>query len=59
MKWTAEQLKTIAETEDLFASPFREDGTTHGTPNQTRALVVGGAVYVRAARPSQAGTNAG
>ena len=44
MKWTAEQLKTIAETEDLFVSPFREDGTTHGTPTQTWALVDGGAV---------------
>ena len=45
----SEQLKTIAETEDLFVSPFREDGTTHGTPTQTWALVVGGNVYVRAA----------
>jgi hypothetical protein len=49
MKWTAEQLKTIAETHDLFVSPFREDGTTYGTPTQTWALVVGGNVYVRAA----------
>ena len=49
MKWTAEQLKTIAENKDLFVSPFREDGTTYGTPTQTWALVVGGNVYVRAA----------
>ena len=49
MKWTTEQLKTIDENEDLFVSPFREDGTTYGTPTQTWALVVGGNVYVRAA----------
>jgi hypothetical protein len=49
MKWTAEQLKTIAGTQDLFVSPFREDGTTYGTPTQTWALVVDGNVYVRAA----------
>jgi hypothetical protein len=32
-----------------FVSPFREDGTTYGTPTQTWALVVDGKVYVRAA----------
>ena len=47
--WTAEQLKKIEENADLFVSPFREDGTTYGTPTQTWALVVDGNVYVRAA----------
>src|SRR5690349_4595291 len=47
--WTADQLKAIAENDDLFVSPFRQDGTTLGTPTQTWALVVGGNVYVRAA----------
>lgn len=47
--WTAEQLRTITEHEDLFVSPFRNDGTTYGTPTQTWALVVDGKVYVRAA----------
>jgi hypothetical protein len=47
--WTDEQLKAIANNEDLFVSPFREDGTTYGTPTQTWALVVGDDVYVRAA----------
>ena len=42
-------LRTIAENDDLFVSPFREDGTTYGTPTQTWALVVGDNVYVRAA----------
>jgi hypothetical protein len=47
--WSADQLKAIAENDDLFVSPFREDGVTYGTPTQTWALVVGGKVYVRAA----------
>ena len=42
-------LRAIAENDDLFVAPFREDGTTYGTPTQTWALVVGDRVYVRAA----------
>ena len=37
MKWKAEELRRIAETDDLHISPFREDGVTYGTP--TRMLV--------------------
>jgi hypothetical protein len=48
-EWTADQLKAITDNDDLFVSPFREDGTTYGTPTQTWALVVDGNVYVRAA----------
>jgi hypothetical protein len=47
--WTPDQLETIASTADLYVSPYREDGTTYGTPTQTWALVVDGNVYVRAA----------
>ncbi|MDT0141772.1 DUF2255 family protein [Microbacterium sp. PRC9] len=47
--WTGEQLAKIEANQDLFVSPFREDGTTYGTPTQTWALVVDGKVYVRAA----------
>lgn len=47
--WTTDQLKQIEQTPDLYVSPFREDGTTYGTPTQTWALVVDGKVYVRAA----------
>jgi hypothetical protein len=47
--WSADQLQAIAENDDLFVSPLREDGITYGTPTQTWALVVGGNVYVRAA----------
>lgn len=47
--WTADQLETIQANQDLFVAPFREDGTTYGTPTQTWALIVDGRVYVRAA----------
>jgi hypothetical protein len=47
--WTEDALRAIEENDDLFVSPFREDGTTYGTPTRTWALVVGGEVYVRAA----------
>lgn len=48
-EWSLEQLTMISETDDLFVPPFREDGTTYGTPTQTWALVVDDKVYVRAA----------
>ncbi|OUE07610.1 hypothetical protein CMsap09_01580 [Clavibacter michiganensis] len=47
--WTPEILDSIQQEPDLCVSPFREDGTTYGTPTQTWALVVDGNVYVRAA----------
>jgi hypothetical protein len=47
--WTAADLRSIEQNQDLFVAPFREDGTTYGTPTQTWALVVDGNVYVRAA----------
>ncbi len=51
--WSKDDLRVIAEHDDLFVSPFREDGTTYGTPTQTWALIVDGDVYVRAARGPQ------
>ncbi|MGW3981920.1 DUF2255 family protein [Streptomyces mirabilis] len=51
--WSRTQLRAIAENTDLFVAPFREDGTTYGTPTQTWALVVDGQVYVRAANGPQ------
>jgi hypothetical protein len=48
-EWTPEQLATIGDTDDMYVSPFREDGTTYGTPTQTWALVIDDSVYVRAA----------
>lgn len=47
--WAPETISAIETHDDLYVSPFREDGTTYGTPTQTWALVVDGEVYVRAA----------
>ncbi len=51
--WSTDGLRAIAENDDLFVSPFREDGTTYGTPTQTWALIVDDHVYVRAANGPQ------
>src|ERR1700683_5070904 len=53
--WSTEDLRLIADNDDLFVSPFREDGTTYGTPTQTWALIVDGGVYVRAAHGQESG----
>jgi hypothetical protein len=47
--WSKNELRAIEDNDDLFVSPFREDGSTCGTPTQTWAVIVGGDVYVRAA----------
>jgi hypothetical protein len=46
--WPADELRKIAETDDLHISPFREDGKTYGTPTWIWSVVVGDALYVRA-----------
>ena len=46
--WPPDVLKQIA-TGDLHVAPFREDGTTPGTPTLVWPLVVNDTVYVRAA----------
>ena len=46
--WSKDELRKIAETDDLHVSPFREDGTTYGTPTWIWSVVVGYALYVRA-----------
>jgi hypothetical protein len=47
--WSKAELRAIGDNDDLFVSPFREDGTTYGTPTRTWAVIVSGDVYVRAA----------
>jgi hypothetical protein len=32
--WNEDDLRAIAESHDLYISPFREDGTTYGTPTR-------------------------
>ena len=45
---TKDELRNIAEADDLHISPFREDGVTHGTPTWIWSVAVDGALYVRA-----------
>jgi len=46
--WPKGELRTIAESDDLHISPFREDGKTYGTPTWIWSVVVDDALYVRA-----------
>ena len=46
--WTKEELRKIAETDDLHIAPLREDGKTYGTPTWIWSVVVEDALYVRA-----------
>ncbi|SRR5579875_859370 len=47
-KWPEDELRKIAETDDLHISPFREDGVTYGTPTWIWSVAVGDTLYVRA-----------
>ena len=38
--WSKEQLRNIAETDDLHISPFREDGVTYGSPTWIWSVAV-------------------
>jgi hypothetical protein len=46
--WSKEELRKIADADDLHISPFREDGKTYGTPTWIWSVVVGDSLYVRA-----------
>ncbi len=46
--WPKEQLRKIAQTDDLHISPLREDRTTYGTPTWIWSVAVDDALYVRA-----------
>ena len=46
--WSTEELRKIAEADDLHISPFREDGVTYGTPTWIWSVAVDHALYVRA-----------
>ncbi len=46
--WAKEELQKIAEADDLHIAPFRDDGTTTGTPTWIWYVAVDGALYVRA-----------
>ena len=46
--WSRDELRKIAEADDLRISPFREDGMTFGTPTWIWSVAVDDALYVRA-----------
>ena len=45
--WLKDELKKIAEADNLHISPLREDGVTYGTPTWIWSVAVDGALYVR------------
>ncbi len=46
--WSKDELRKIAEADDLHISPFREDGVTYGTPTWIWSVAVDDGLYVRA-----------
>jgi len=47
MSWSKDELRKIAEADDLHISPFRDDGVTYGTPTWIWSVAVDNALYVR------------
>jgi hypothetical protein len=47
-EWLKDELDRISKTDDLHISPFRDDGTTYGTPTWIWSVVVDTALYMRA-----------
>jgi hypothetical protein len=45
--WPKDELRKIAEADDLHISPFREDGVTYGTLTWIWSVAVDDALYVR------------
>lgn len=46
--WNSDELRRIAETDDLHIAPFREDGETYGTMTWIWSVVVDDDLFVRA-----------
>ena len=46
--WPKDELRKIADPDDLHISPFREEGMTYGTPTWIWSVVVDDSLYVRA-----------
>jgi hypothetical protein len=46
--WSKDELRNIADGDDLHISPLREDGVTYGTPTWIWSVAVDNALYVRA-----------
>ncbi len=48
MTWSKDELRRIAEADDLHISPLRDDGKIYGTPTWIWSVVVGDALFLRA-----------
>jgi hypothetical protein len=48
MKWSKDELRNIADADDLHISPLREDGVTYGTPTWIWSVAIDDILYVRA-----------
>jgi hypothetical protein len=46
--WSTDELRQIAEADDLHIAPFREDTATYGTPTWIWSVAVDDALYARA-----------
>jgi hypothetical protein len=46
--WLKDELRKIAEADDLHIAPFREDAATYGTPTWIWSVALDDALYVRA-----------
>lgn len=47
-KWRKDELRSIAKTDNLHISPFRDDGKSYGTRTWIWSVVVDSDLYVRA-----------
>ena len=45
--WPKDELRKIAEADDLHIAPFRENGVTYGTPTWIWSVAVEDSLYVR------------
>ena len=45
--WSKDELRKVAQADDLHIAPLREDGKTHGTPTWIWSVAVGDALYAR------------
>ena len=45
--WSKDELRKIAEADDLHISPLRKDGLTYGTPTWIWSVAVDDGLYVR------------
>jgi hypothetical protein len=47
-QWSKDELRKIADSDDLHISPFRDDGMTYGTATWIWSVAVNDVLYVRA-----------